>query len=136
MSRAEEISRREGRGSFLLWFGLLGAPLAWVTQLVVNYSLEEWFACSPGAQERGEVAGLGVPTAAVIVSATLTVVAVLAGLVAWRCLRRMTTRSDASVGGRARWMAVAGIMNTILYTIALVASFAPPALLDVCRSSP
>lgn len=133
---AEDISRRESTGSFLLWFGLLGAPLAWVTQLLVNYSFEEWFACSPAAAERGEVAGLSVTTAALLVTALLTAVALAAGAVSLRCLRRIPRSEDSATSGRARWMARAGIMNSVLYTVALFVSFAPPLVLEICRSSP
>ncbi|MFN2525496.1 MAG: hypothetical protein ABR505_04440 [Actinomycetota bacterium] len=133
---AEEITRREGVGSLRLWFGLLGAPLAWVTQLLLNYSLEEWFACSPAATASGEIAGFSVTTVAVGVSVLLTAVALAAAAVSLGCLRRTSGAQGGHVGDRARWMAIAGVMNSVLYTVALLVSFAPPVLLDVCRSSP
>jgi hypothetical protein len=33
-------------------------------------------------------------------------------------------------------MALAGIMNSVLYLIVILASFGPPLLLDVCEVSP
>ncbi len=122
-------------GSWLLWFGALGAPAAWTVQLLLTYSLEEWFACSPSATTRGVVVGLEVPTAGLLISGTLTIVAIGAGVVALSCYRKMRTASgDAAT--RARWMALAGIMNSILYLIVTLASFGPPLLLDVCEVSP
>ena len=122
-------------GPVALWFGVLGAPAAWTVQLIVNYSLEEWFACAPSTTARGEVAGAGVPAVAVGVSAVLTIVALAAGVVAWSCYRRIRVDDD-EVTTRARWMALAGIMNSILYVIVILASFGPPLLLDVCEVSP
>lgn len=117
----------------LLWFGLLGAPSAWAIQLTLNYSLEEWFACAPSTTDVGRVLGASVPTVALIVSGVLGMVAVLAGLASLSCYRRFTSTSGST---RELWMARAGIMNSILYLVIIVASFGPPLLLDVCRVSP
>lgn len=122
-------------GSTALWFGVLGGPVAWSTQLIVNYSLEEWFACAPSATARGEVLGLQVPTAALIVSGTLAMIAVAAGAVSYLGYRRIRANGD-EVTTRIRWMALAGIMNSVLYLIVILASFGPPLLLDVCEVSP
>ena len=121
--------------SAALWFGVLGAPAAWTMQLIVNYSLEEWFACAPSTSATGEVLGLRVPAAAIIVSAILSGVAVAAGVVAFSAYRRIRTNGD-EVATRQRWMALAGIMNSVLYLIVILASFGPPLLLDVCEVSP
>ena len=119
-----------------LWFGVLGGPVAWVTQLVLTYSLEEWFACSPATTDRGEVFGLGVTTVAVLITAILTVVAVASGLVALGCYRKLQNNGADEIRSRARWMAVAGMMNSVLYVIIILASFGPPALLGVCEVTP
>ena len=137
MSTAESISRREARGSALLWFGVLGGPVAWVTQLALNYSIEEWFACSPGTGTTGIVLGFRVPEVAFAVTGLLAVVALAAGIVSISCYRKIRTRNGSDeIAGRARWMAIAGIMNSILYFIIIVASFGPPILLRVCETSP
>ena len=122
--------------SALLWFGLLGAPAAWVIQLTVNYSLEEWFACAPSTSAEGLVLGTSVPTMAIVVSVALTIVAITAGLAAVNCYRRLTSVEGNGAATRALWMARAGIMNSVLYLILIVASFGPPLLLDVCELSP
>ncbi|HWL65822.1 MAG TPA: hypothetical protein VNP73_07600 [Actinomycetota bacterium] len=132
---AEAVSRAEGRGSVALWFGVLGAPIAWVIQLLLDYSLEEWWACSPATSTVGRVVGLPVGTAALLVSGLLTIVAVVAGLVSVRCYKKISKRTDEA-SSRALWMALAGIMNSILYLGLLIASFAPPILLGTCESSP
>jgi hypothetical protein len=55
--------------------------------------------------------------------------------VAWSCYRKIRADGDEATT-RARWMALAGIMNSILYLIVILASFGPPLLLDVCEVSP
>ena len=134
-AHADEISRAETVGSWRLWFGVLGAPLAWLTQLVVAYSLEEWFGCSPSATDAGEVLGVGVRSLALVITAATAAVAVAAGAAAISCLRRAGP-DENGVQKRVRWMAVAGIMNSVLYLLFILVGTAPPLILDVCETSP
>lgn len=122
--------------SALLWFGLLGAPAAWAIQLTLTYSLEEWFACSPSTTDEGLVLGASVPTVALVISVSLALVAVAAGLAALTSYRKVANGNGDEVKTRTLWMARAGIMNSILYLIIIAASFGPPLLLDVCELSP
>ena len=117
-----------------MWFGVLGGPIAWFTQLALNYSIEEWFACSPGTGTRGIVLGFEVPSVAFVVTGVLASIALVAGIVSAACYRKI--RNGDEISSRARWMALAGIMNSILYFIIILASFGPPAILGVCESSP
>ncbi len=134
---SEQISKEEARGSLLLWYGVLAAPLAWGVQLVVNYSLEEWFACSASAEERGVILGLGVKTIVIAVSIAVTLAAVAAGVVSFLCLRKIKAQPrDPTIGGRAGWMAVVGLINTYLFLIPILAGFAPPLFLEVCETLP
>lgn len=131
---AEDITRRETKGSAALWYAILAAPLAWITQLVVTYSLEEWFACSPSATDEGTILGLDVRTFALGVTLVLGAIAVAGGVVAGRCLRRI--RNGGDITARARWMAYAGLLNSVLYLFIIVANIAPPLILRVCETSP
>lgn len=134
-SSVTEISKRESRGSFLLWFGALAPPTAWALQLIINYSLEEWFACAPSTTESGEVLGLSVDAVALLVTTVLVAVSLAGLFVAFRCYRAIDPSTGDSME-RARWMALAGIFNGILYTIIIVASYGVPLLLDSCRTTP
>lgn len=134
--RLAEITRGETRGSFLLWFAVLVPPMAWATQLIVNYSLEEWFACAPSTQEEGEILGLGVQTVALLITTALVLASACGLLVALRCHRRLSGGPEGEVSSRARWMALAGILNGVLYTIIIAASYGVPLLLDSCRTTP
>ena len=135
---AAQITREETTGSWALWFATLAPPAAWAAQLIVNYSLEEWFACAPATEERGEILGLGVPTVALVVTTALAALAAAGLLVAISCLRKLRAAGGDAPGTieRARWMALAGIFNGVLYGIIILASYGPPLILDTCTSPP
>ena len=133
---ARQITRTETRGSWLLWFAVLGSPLAWATHLVVSYSLEEWFACSPSAGEPGEILGFSVRTVAIAVNAVLAVVAAAAFVSALACRRRLPAASGDERLDRARWMALAAIVEGALFAPAILLGLVPPVMLGVCETVP
>ena len=131
---SEEITRAETAGSWKLWFGVLGGPLIWITYLVVGYSTEEWFACSPSATDVGQLLGLSVHQFIIVITVITLAVTIASGLVAYSCLKRIPkTGSDEIV--RARWMATVGVMNAVLYLLLTVGG-AAVLLLNVCETSP
>lgn len=136
MATAAEVTRRETKGSLLLWFGVLGGPAAWAVALVAGYSLEEWFACSPATTTEGVILGIGVRTLAYAIPLGMTGFAVLAGVTSFACLRRIPAEPLDHVTQRARWMAWAGIFNSVLYALAIITSVAGPLFLDVCATTP
>ena len=139
---AEEISKDERRRSVLLWFGVLGSPLAWVGHLGVNYSLEEWFACSESAHDQGEILGVGVKTFSVVFNSAMVAVAVASGLVALSCWRKLQAASGDENGDeddqteRARWMAFAGIVEAALFLGIILLGYLPSLMIDVCETTP
>ena len=141
----EEISKEERRGSVALWFGVLGSPLAWVGHLGVNYSLEEWFACSESAHHKGEILGVGVKTVSLVFNSAMVAVAVLSGLVALSCWRKLKAQGGDENGDdqngddrteRARWMAFAGIVEAALFLGIILLGYLPNLMLDVCETTP
>ncbi|HEX2192849.1 MAG TPA: hypothetical protein VHH09_06605 [Acidimicrobiales bacterium] len=153
---AEEVSKDERRRSVALWFGVLGSPLAWVGHLGGNYSLEEWFACSESAHEEGKVLGLGVEPFSLLFNSAMLALAVLSGLVAYRCWKKLQgpggggdTGADQAGEGqsggdeegsasrdRARWMAFAGIVEGCLFVGIILLGYLPGLFLDVCETAP
>jgi hypothetical protein len=138
---AEGISKEERRGTLALWFGVLGSPLAWVGHLGVNYSLEEWFACSESAHHQGEILGVGVKTISVLFNSAMVAVAVASGLVALSCWRKLKAqgggdedRSDQAE--RAQWMAFAGIVEAALFLGIILLGYLPSLMIDVCETTP
>jgi len=135
----EQISKDERRGSLALWFGVLGSPLAWAGHLGVNYSLEEWFACSESAQEKGEILGVGVKTFSVVFNSAMLAVALLSGLVAYGCWKKLRGHSGDEADDsleRARWMAFAGIVEAALFLGIILLGYLPVLTLDVCETTP
>ncbi|MCA1691370.1 MAG: hypothetical protein LC733_03885 [Actinobacteria bacterium] len=160
---SEAISKEEGRGSLALWFGVLGSPLAWFGHLGANYSLEEWFACSNSAKERGEILGLGVDIVSILINTAMVAVAMASGLAAWSCWRKLrgADADDADGGGdvdvdvdvdnedgseedrlqeerteRARWMAFAGIVEGALFLGIILLGYLPALTLGICETTP
>ena len=141
---AEEISKDERRRSVLLWFAVLGSPLAWVGHLGVNYSLDEWFACSESAHDPGEILGVGVKTGSVLFNSAMVVVALASGLVALGCWRKLQAGAEEDGGNgevddqveRARWKAFAGIVEAALFLGIIVLGYLPSLMLDVCETTP
>lgn len=126
----------ETRRSLLLWFAVLGSPLAWAGHLVLNYSLEEWFACSPSATHRGEILGFTVAQVSVVLNAAMALIAVAAGVTGLACWRRLRRATDGNSLERARWMAFAGIVEGAIFLAAILLGFVPPLLLRTCASVP
>lgn len=134
--RSEAISEREGRGSFLLWFGVLGSPLAWAGHLVGNYSLEEWFACSPATEDKGKILGLSVDTVSLLLNTAMAAIALASGLVAYSCWRKLRNKTGDERVDRARWMAFAGIVECALFLGIILLGYLPTFTLGTCQTSP
>jgi hypothetical protein len=109
-----------------VWFGLLGAPVAWSLQELVNVSLAG-YACYPHDiplatplwTHLGAVS-LWVEAAAVV----LCIAALIIAFASWRRTRHEATgdmhRLLGSGDGRTRFMAMAGTMTSALFLIATV----------------
>ena len=123
-----------------LWFGVLAGPILWFVQLNVNYQWEEFEACSSSATDRGVVLGVGVRTLVVLVNTAITavVLAALAGAV--RCYRRTAVveaggvRTTERMRDIAHWMALAGIVNSVLFLLLIVVGYAPAIILEPCQA--
>ena len=79
-----------------LWFGLFGAPVVWSLQLVLNYALVT-HACFPASNPRATPTFDGLWTAVLVAGVVAAVIAVAAGVTAWRSWR--LTRQEHH-GGR------------------------------------
>jgi hypothetical protein len=136
-ARAEErtkaVSRAEGRGSALLWFGVLGGPAAWSVEIIVGYGVEE-IACSTGTVGE-EIEGIGVEPIIVLLTLFLGAVTAAAGLLAFGCLRRLKASRGAAAGGRAEWMAIAGIATSAIFLVLILVNLFSVVYLGVCEVS-
>lgn len=119
-----------------LWLGMLVPPAAWMTQLFALYMLEEFISCTPGSQTPGVILGFGVRGIAVVLTLVTAGATIAAGALAVAAWRETTNdRDDPGIGGRGRWMAVAGLMNASLFLLIILLKLAPPLMLGVCRGS-
>jgi hypothetical protein len=132
-----EITRAETKQSFLLWFGVLGAPLAWTAQVMIAPDVAE-IICYPGATRSGagEVWGWQLETALILLSAAMLLVALSALVVSLGCLRTYRRAVDQTPGSRARWMAYAGVIVSSLFVIGILLGSIPPLMLQACRVTP
>jgi hypothetical protein len=131
-----DITRQESWGSLALWFAVLGGPLAWLGHLGLNYSLEEWFACSPSATDEGEILGFSVDAVSLALNSVMALVAAAAGLTAVAARRRLARATDGDTLDRARWMAYSGMIAGPIFLAVILLGYVPPLLLDTCTGSP
>jgi hypothetical protein len=119
--------------SRLAWAGVLTGPIAWIVQLVGNWTLGEVIACAPANRPTGEILGWSVNAVVGVADVVLLGVTVLAGIGSFVELRRIRARSDPTPGARATWLATAGVMTSVLFSILILTSFVPIGLIGGCR---
>ncbi len=98
-----------GTRAALLWFGLLGAPAAWVLHLVLGYGLQE-ADCSAGASHWG-LSSHPLEIAVTAVAAAIGLAAACAAGWSWR----QVDRGSADPKGRVGFMAFGGIIVSLLF---------------------
>ena len=101
--------------------------------LLVNYVLEDPIACRPAAPVRGQILGVGTRTIAGGVSVVLGVATMLVAVVSFALWNRLRTQNTT---GRRAWMALAGVLNSLLFGTVILVGLAPAFLLRPCTPSP
>ncbi len=121
-------------GRLPLWFGLLGGPLAWALQLVVNYYLVS-ISC---ALELRDFMILEIPGFAllmVLVTLLTLAVTLAAGAVAWWTWRRtgVGSQTDLSAAdGRTHFLALGGLLLNGLFAVAILLAGLSNLFLSPC----
>ncbi|HZD17626.1 MAG TPA: hypothetical protein VE669_05745 [Actinomycetota bacterium] len=131
----DEVRLREGHrghGSFAAWAGVLVGPLAWAAQLYGNWAMGEVIACAPASDRAGSLLGLSVSGAAAIWNGVLLALTLGSLALAGLHLRTLRRGGDRSPAGRERWLARAGVMTAVLFSILIAASFIPIAMVRGC----
>ncbi len=120
-----------------LWFGLYGAPAAWSVQVLVGFAMSA-HGCYPRAIPLASPV-IGVRAIALLVTAVAAGLAIAAGvtaLVSWRTTREeMDGREEAllEIGdGRTRFMALSGVLVSILFLLAIGLSYLSIAVVPPC----
>lgn len=124
-----------------LWFGLLGGPVAWTLQLLVDYPLVAHY-CFPDAAKRTMPTIDSLHLLVIIVSAVALAVGIAALLTAIRSWRvsggefgsaRVTLVEAAPPPGRVRFMALGGILASSLTIIGIALHGGFILTLATCR---
>ena len=126
--------RAETRLAALL-YGLLAAPIAWVSGELVNATVAQE-ACFPGTEPLASPAFSNLHAthvAVLVLSLLVSASAAMIALGAWRATRNEQAGGShelLSTGdGRSRFMALAGLLTSVGFAIAIL--FSVPALLFV-----
>jgi hypothetical protein len=110
-------------GLSLLWVGLLLPPLAWTLHFSVIYAVQPKVCVD-------DTRGILVASAVIF-----TLIALAGGAAAWRSFRLFRERAVAELPQRrmrARFMALLGIGETILFLLVMGAQSIPFYLLSAC----
>jgi hypothetical protein len=107
-----------------LWFGFLGAPVVWATNLLAGYAVQSSI-CSTGTNP--EVAGIGlaklIPIVLCVVAAAIAAAAVVVAYRSWRDTGTGEENPEATVPpdvGRSWFMSYGGLLTSILFLLAIV----------------
>ena len=133
---AHPAPARNDVSSGLLWFGLVGGPLAWTVQTLVDLALTS-HGCYPRLFPLAAPMLAGLRGILAIVSVAALIVCIVAALVAMRSWNRTRHEHQSSSGagekhgpsaalletgeGRTRFLALSGLMTSIVFTIAVLA---------------
>ena len=114
----------------VLWFAVLGAPLAYAVQIGVGYWLAE-AECSP----TGGMRGISLATWGLVVGAVAAAVALAAGLTALWLFRRAGDYKGAPPDGRIAFLGVVGMTVSSLFLALILISAAGILTYHVCNQS-
>lgn len=122
-AQAEAVERggdHSGPGLLALWFGILGPPLVWIARLSASYTLVP-FVCRTG--------WLWLLNG---ITAVSLLVAVIAGLVAYRSWRAGRGDLNGGAGARTRFMGLLGMLIATLFSAVIVAEGLANVLVAPC----
>jgi hypothetical protein len=113
----------------LVWFGVLGAPIAWALQHVTGFALTE-ADCNIGY--RGQVAVDGLTVAVTAAAATVAAAAELAAISAFR---RTRDAGEDPPGSRVHFMSIIGMTIGPLFLAIILMSGLGVVFLENCHQS-
>jgi hypothetical protein len=114
----------QGRGLLALWAGILLPPFAWFLDQQLSYLLVPW-ACVSGRQFILH-----------LVTLTMLLLVVGSGFTAWHSWQRARHGGPDGAGGveaRSRFMAVGGLLSSIMFFLVIVAQGIPSFILNACE---
>src|SRR6266508_5884545 len=119
--------------SLVLWFGLMGPPLAWGAHLLMGDGIFE-LGCTRAFTEKA-ILGVPLETWAIIETAVMATITALAGVLSFRAWQRLQQDRDGNSHDRAMAMAVMGMASSVYYLLIIVFGFLPSLMLRACETS-
>jgi hypothetical protein len=118
----------------LLWLGLLGAPAAWIAQLLLSEPIVA-YACYPHRVPLPEPVWNELPAMLVTISAACFAVALLSGIAAWVSWRQFAKGRFAIAGeDRNRFLAKLSAVSSFIFIVAVIFNICAVLLVPPCRS--
>jgi heme/copper-type cytochrome/quinol oxidase subunit 2 len=116
----------------IMWFGVLGAPLAWGVEFGVGYWMTQTGCSVPGREWSLDQNVVGV-----VLMAACFVVAAAAGATAVAMFRgtRENEEDDAPPAGRVHFLAAVGMTVTVLFLFIIVMTGLGIVILPDCHQS-
>lgn len=118
-----------------VWFGLIGGPAAWALQGLLGWGIAG-AACNDGTAAWGPLSPGGVRMLLVVLSLAALGAAVASGVGArqwWRGLTPPGRFTEAVGKQRLEFMAIAGVLVSIVFSIAITWTGLAVLWLDVCE---
>ncbi len=116
----------------IMWFAVLGAPLAWGLEFAVGYWMTQ-----TGCSVPGERWGVDVDAWGIVLTAIAFVIAAAAGLTALAMFRGTADadKDDPPPPGRVHFLATVGMTVTVLFLFIIVMTGLGVVILPDCHQS-
>lgn len=114
----------------LMWFGLLGAPIAWATQHVTGFGLSV-AACSAA----GRRVGVALDPLTIVVTAIAATIAAAAGVCAITVFRATRGVGDEPPGSRIHFLSIVGMTIAPLFVAIILMSGVGSVVQANCHQS-
>jgi hypothetical protein len=122
--------RLKPSASLLMWFGLLGAPLAWTVQHVVGFGLTQ-----AECNAAGRLWPVPIDPGTLAITIAATVVALLAGASAVAAFLATRDAGTELPGARMHFLATVGIVVTPIFVAIVLMSGISVLTLPECQQS-
>ncbi|MGZ4981053.1 MAG: hypothetical protein ACXV8P_03320 [Methylobacter sp.] len=128
------VSHHSRMSMVLLWLGLLGAPSAWVAQILLSEPIAA-YACYPYRNPLPAPIWAGLPVMLTTISAACFVVALLSGFAAWVSWRQFSKGRFAIAGeDRNRFLAKLSVVSSFIFIVAIIFNICAALLVPPCSS--
>jgi hypothetical protein len=140
-TQSHPAPHRDRTSLLALFFGITAGPIGWTVQHLVGYGVSS-YPCNPdGSQLAAPLPSWAPMRPSIIALSVVCLILCLAGgwvaLKAWRATKGETAGESPDpleIGaGRSRWMAVCGVILTVLFAGAIIADGIVLAGAPACR---